>query len=345
MKKILNPFLLFVVAVTLGAETYTTYNNVQMEGTEESESRLGKMISDLDMNYFADSIDIDFADWKTCGDNVLAIPGVAACYDEPLFMADYSKEPLKIQSLGISLSTDPQKAGYTRKSENSLNSFGHVNLIKFSFLGMIIDSKFMCLSGEDISLAYLSAFDPMYDGMFTNMMYTDINIFFKPQLMLLGVVDCAASSVSNFTSGLSETGMMNDRLRMAFPQYFGCWNAFPMGGYSANPDPILSGGVASGFALSSIMRTGLVKKSIRIKGLDGKILPDTMCGAKLSPTYFIKPQFNFQLIYPTTSRVVPMGAVASEWAEFKNTPESIDNSAFWIWKRNCLYLGAAECSK
>ncbi len=336
--------LLLLLSLPAQSEVMNNLNIYVPDGeAEEADSKFDEFISGIDLNHFTDSVEIDFTDWKACGNNVFGIPGIAGCYDEPVMMADYSKEPLQIQSLGISLSKNPQKSGYTRKSNEGMFAFGHVNIITFPFLGMIMDSKWLCLVEGDVALSYLSAFDPMYDGMFAKMLFADINIFFKPELMLLGFIDCAAATVDNYTSGLSSIGQANDKLRMSFPHYFGCWNTFPMGGWSQNADPIVSGGTATSFALSSIMKVGMLKKSIRIKGLDGKLLPDTMCGPKISPQAFIKPQFFFQLIYPTKSRVVPLGASAPEWAEFKNKPNSVDNSAFWIWKRKCLYFGAAAC--
>lgn len=347
MSKVVTILLFLIVTVTqnASAESWTNNQGIIMDTeAQETRSRLDDLIKNLDLDHFIDSIEIDFADWKTCGGQLLGIPGIAGCYDEPVVMADYSTEPLKIQSLGISLGTDIQRSGYSRRSMASINVFGHTNLIKFPLLGMIMDSKFMCFQGGELSLTYMSGFDPLYDGMFTRMIFADISVFFKPELMLLGFADCAAASVSNYFDGLSTAGSFNSRLRMAFPHYMGCWNSFPMGGWSHQSDPIVAGATSISFALASAMRVGGIGKTIRIKGMDGSMLPETMCGEKISPL-FVKPQFLFQLIYPTTSQVVPLGATPPEWAEFKNKPDSVDNSAFWVWKRKCLYLGAAECSR
>jgi len=332
-----------LIALLLGVQVAMGAGGQAPANGDEAKSRMQDFMKNLDWNHFEKSFSFDFTKWSTCGNSNLGIPGYAACYDEPMLLADYSKKPLKVQSLGISLGSDPSNFGYTRKSKGSYHAFGHVNLVKFPFLGEIIDSRYLCLIGGDITLIYLSAFDPLYDGMFTSQVFKDVDVFFQPYTMLLGVIDCAASSVDNLVDPLGTFGQSNARLRMAFPQYFGCWNAFPMGGWTESSDPIVGAAAAIGFSLASSMRVGTISKSVKIKGVDGSIAPDTMCGPKVSQYAFMKPQFLYNLVYPTASRTVPLGAVASEWAEFKNKATSEDDAAFWVWKRKCMWVGAASC--
>lgn len=346
MKRFFCAALMATLVVGASANVIDQTNRVFENGNaKDITPQLDKIMERIDFGRIADSIEVDFTDWKTCGNKIIDIPGFATTYDEPILIADYTTAPLKIPSLGISFDASIAENGYTRKGISAIHNFGHVSLVKFPFLGMVMDSKFLCLEKGDVDLLYLSAFDPLYDGMFTNMVFADINAFFSPELMLLGLPDCISASVDSMLSPLNTLGQENNRLRLSLPHYLGCWNSFPMGGWSHNSDPIVAGATAVGFSLATCMRFGAISKTVRIKGLDGSLLPDTMCGPASSPQVFVKPQFLFQLVIPTASATVPIGATAPKWAEFKNKPDSADESTFWIFQRKTFYMGAAKCSK
>lgn len=310
----------------------------------DTQAKLQDVIENLDIDHFADTFEMDFGEWGFCGSGVVISSGPTVCFDEPVIVADYSKEPLKIQALGISLNNDISRSGYSRKSLAGSHVFGHTTFLQFPLIGMWMDSKELCLQQGDISIGYLSDFDPLYDGMHTKAAFPDLTQLFQPHLMLLEAVDCAASSAESLTGNLSTVSQYNAKLRMAIPHAFGCWNAFSMGGWATQSDPILAAGTAISYALAGSMRIGLISKSTKISGMDGSTLPDTMCGQKITPI-FVKPQFLFNMATPTASKVVPLGAMAPEWATFKNTPDAVDESSYWIWQRKCLYFGAAKCSK
>jgi hypothetical protein len=251
-----------------------------------------------------------------------------------------------IPSLGVDFDLDPSKAGYTRfnDSEDSIQKFGYANIIYFPILGMILDENMFCFEKGDMGLPYLSQFDPTYDGVFSADLFRDIALLFNPTSILLGVVDCASASASMLIDGWDAARHKNDELRMVFPHYFGCWNTFSMGGWSQNPDPIIQGATGVTYGLAVLTRMGLLQKTAKIPGIDGVIAPDTMCGPRTSEI-FMKPQWLFNLAYPAPSSFVPLGAVATEWAEFKNKPGTVDSSSFWIAQRKCFLFGAADCSR
>jgi len=345
--KLLYGFLIFLIFhnISYAADGFVNHDNIYITDAQDVDAKLDDLLEALDLNHMIKSISIHWDDWGSCGSNNLGLPGFAMCFDEPKYIGDYSKEPLKIHSLGVSLGSNPEKNGYLRtEDEQGLHGFGWVNLISFPIMGMILDAEEMCLEKGDISIGYLSPFDPTYDGIFSQNVFADITAMMHPETMLLGAIDCLSSSVSELDDPLSTFSQNNNKVRMALPHYVGCWNSFPMGGWSHNPDPILMGVTASTYALAMGQRSGFVKKTMPVKGFDDSYLPDTMCGPKYTAV-FVKPQFLYTLASPGKSSTVPLGATAPEWAEFKNLPDSFDESAFWIWQRKCFYFGAAKCSK
>lgn len=335
---------IFIVTISSAEDTNGTYAGYNIKYDKQaSKAKVDKILKALDAKHFSDSVEIDWTDVGFCKSGLMKIPGFATCYDEPLYVGDYSQEPMKVQSLGIRFGFAPQKNGYTRHGEDSIHGFGWNNIIKFPILGMIIDAKGTCLDRTALSIPYLSFLDPTYDGIFAKTAFADIFTMFSPMTIYLGALDCGAASVRGHADALSATGQAVDYLRMGLPHYMGCWNTFPAGGWGHNPDPIVQGTTASTYALASLMRSGVIPKTMKINGFDGKIFPDTMCGPKVSPAYFVKPQFYYSLVTPGTSSVVPLGAIASEWAELKNDPTAADESIYWIWSRKCVYIGAASC--
>lgn len=311
--------------------------------TKQVNAKIDKILKAIDMQHFVESIEIDWTDWGTCQSGTIHIPGVAFCFDEPLYVGDYSPEALKVQSLGIRFAYAPQKNGYARKGEDSYHGFGWNNIIKLPFLGMVLDTQDMCMDKSDVSVPYLSFLDPTYSGVFAQALFADTFAMMSPSTILLGALDCAAASAQGHADTLSATGKGIDYLRVGLPHYMGCWNTFPAGGWGHNSDPIIQATTSSTYALAALMRSGAIPKSTKVDGFDGKLFPDTMCGSKASPHAFVKPQFYYSLVTPGISQVVPLGAIASEWAEFKNDPSSADEAVYWIWSRRCIYLGAAKC--
>jgi hypothetical protein len=208
---------------------------------------------------------------------------------------------------------------------------------------MVISPKGLCIDKSALSIPYLSFLDPTYDGIFAKTLFADTFSMFSPMTIYLGALDCGAASVQGHADALSATGQAVDYLRVGLPHYMGCWNTFPAGGWGHNPDPIVQGTTASTYGLATLMRSGVIPKSMKINGFDGKLFPNTMCGPKVSPAIFVKPQFYYSLVEPGTSSVVPLGDIASEWAELKNDPSAADESIYWIWSRKCIYIGAASC--
>lgn len=343
MKKL---FFTLSLAAVLLADGYTTYGGVYVEtGEEHAESHFEDVLSSLDLDHTIESIKIDWSKWGMCKGPLYNVPGFEMCYDEPVAIADYSMMPGDIHSLGISIGTNPEQAGWMRfGNEEGLNKFGYTNLVYFPLFGMIIDSDEMCFEKGDLAVPYISRFDPTYDGMYSGSVFFDIVNLFNVNAILLGAVDCAAASTAYLSSLFDTTRKKNDEIRMTLMHYIGCWNTFPMGGWSHNPDPILQAGTGAAYSLAMLTRAGLLLKTAEIDGYDGGLLPDTMCGPKETPV-FVKPQWLFNLAYPKPSSVVPLGAVASEWAEFKNSPESIDDVSFWVHQRKCFWFGAAACSR
>lgn len=333
-------------AATLMADGYTTFNGVYVEtGEQHSTSHLNDIIENLDLDYTIESIKIDWEKWGFCRGPLFNIPGFEMCFDEPIGIADWSVSPGNIHSLGVSIGNNPEKAGWSRfDGDQGFNKFGYVNFVYLPALGFALDATGMCLEKGDIAVPYLSTFDPSYDGVFAPNVFVEMTYMFNPTAMLLGAADCLASSTANLSSAFESTQKTNDDIRMSLPHYVGCWNSFPMGGWSHNPDPILHAGTSTVYALATLMRASVLQKTARVLGYDGGVLPNTMCGPKDSPI-FVKPQWLFNLAYPRASSVVPLGAMAPEWAEFKNSPESMDDISFWVHQRKCFWFGAAACSR
>ncbi len=326
------------------SSTSNTGYNVKYN-QKDMDAKVDKLLKALDMTHWVDSIEIDWTDWGTCKSKTVSIPGSSFCFDEPLYVGDYSQESLKVQSLGIRFGHAPEKNGYSRHSEDAMHGFGWNNVIKFPILGLVVDSPMLCMERGDISIPYLSFLDPTYSGIFAGIAFADVFAMFNPSTIYLGAIDCAAASVRGYTDTTSTTGESIDYLRIGIPHYFGCWNTFPAGGFGHSPDPIIKGVTASTYGLATLMRSGIVPKTTKLEGLDGNMFPDTMCGEKISPQGLVKTQFYYSLVEPGVSEVVPLGASPAEWAEFKNDPEAGDQSIYWIWTRRCIYLGAASCGK
>lgn len=326
---------------------FTDSNGIYFETSdvETMDARIDEILERFDTDHVVDSIVIDWGNWGFCEGS--ATPGVMLCYDEPIMIADYSVAPLKMASLGLDIGSDPSRNGYTRGDDkNSNTNFGYVNMFSLPLLGFALDDMpEFCFESGDISVAYISAFDPLYDAMFTIQAFRDIEQMFEPSVILLGIFDCVASSSQELLDSTNAISRTSDMIRMAHPANIGCWNSFPMGGRSQSPDPIIDGATSVTFALAEGMRTDLITKTIPLYLYDGTPgFPDTMCGGRYCPV-FIKPQFLIGMSYPIGSRTVPIGAVASVWAEYKNSVSMGDSIGYWIWKRKCFYMGAATCNK
>lgn len=335
-----------MLVTALFGEGYTTYNGVHIQtGEQHAPAHLEEILANLDLAHTVESIKIDWGKWGFCRGPLYNIPGFEMCYDEPVGVADWSVSPGSIHSLGISIGNNPAKAGWSRfGGDEGFNKFGYANFVYLPILGMVLEASGMCLEKGDIAVPYLSVFDPTYDGVFAPNIFAEMTFLFNPTAMLLGAADCAAASTAHLSSSFDSTQKANDDIRMSLPHYVGCWNSFPMGGWSHNPDPILHAGTSTVYALAVLQRAFVLQKTARIQGYDGSVLPDTMCGPK-DTAIFVKPQWLINLAYPVASSVVPMGAIAPEWAEFKNSPESVDNISFWVHQRKCFWFGAAACSR
>lgn len=335
--------ILVIQAALMGAGT-TTSDRIYHSGNE-NKAKIDKLLAGLDMQHMISSIEIDWSDWESCGNNMAGLPGFATCFDEPAYIADYSLQAMKINSLGIDFGSDPMKNGYTRSSEEgSMHGFGWANIIKFPLMRMVIDVPGFCFEGGDLALAYMSWLDPTYDGIFSSTVFAEIDAMLNPTTIFFGAIDCAASSVEKYTDSMSSAGQATDSIRMGLPMYMGCWNSFPMGGWSHNPNPIVMGATSIGYGFAIAQRSGTIKKTMRLPSLDGSVYKDTMCGPRIEPL-FVKAQYLYSLVYPKQSETVPLGAIPTEWAEFKNTTDDFDEAAFWIFQRKCFYFGAASCSK
>lgn len=344
MKRLITSLLF--AAASLFAEGYTTYNGIYVQTSEQSStSHFNDIIQNIDLEHTVESIVIHWDKWGMCRGPLYNIPGFEMCFDEPIGIADWSVAPGNIHSLGVSIGNNPAKQGWSRfDGEEGLNKFGYVNFIYFPVFGYMIDADGICLEKGDLTIPYLSAFDPSYDGVFASNIFKEITYMFNMTAILLGAADCFAASTANLSSAFEATQKANDDIRMSLPHYVGCWNTFPMGGWSHNPDPILQAATSSTYALAMLMRAGVLQKTARVTGYDGGVLPDTMCGPKETPV-FVKPQWLYNLAYPKPSDVIPLGATAPEWAEFKNSSKSMDDVSFWVHQRKCFWFGAASCSR
>lgn len=333
----LIPWLLWSAQGTL------SYDRVYDSGAA-SEAKIDKMLAGLDIDHFVESIVIDWTEMGTCNVGLVPTPGFAMCYDEPAYIGDYSMEAMEVHSLGINFGSDTMKNGYTRgEDDSSIHGFGYANVITFPVIGMVMGDSGLCVEGSGLSIPYMAWLDPTYDGIFSHNVFAEIALLFNPTAMLTGAIDCMASSIAGLTDPFTAVSQKNDEIRMGLPHYVGCWNSFPMGGWSHNPNPLLMGATSTTYGLAMGQRTGAIKKSFRLKGLDGGLYKDTMCGPKIEPK-FVKVQYLYNMFYPTVSETVPLGATAQEWAEFKQDGTGADKSSFWIFKRKCFYFGAASCS-
>ena len=338
---------LFVIALcALGFSGETTSYDRVYSNTPASKAKVDKMISGLDLEYFVNSISLDWLDVGFCNKASLPIPGFATCYSEPALIGDYSLEPMEIHTLGITFGTDPMKNGYSRsdKNDGASHNFGYANLVGFPILGMVEGESGFCFDQGGLKLSYTAWLDPTYDGMFSSTVFPDVTAMFNPVAMVVGALDCAAASVATGVDPFGTIAEYNNKIRMGLNYYAGCWNSFPMGGWAHDPNTIVNAGTGVTYGLAMGQRAGIIRKTKRLEGMDGSLYRDSMCGGEVEPL-LVKVGYDFGLFYPTPGEVVPLGAAAPEFAEFKQDGTSSDKTAFWVYKHKCFYYGAAPCSQ
>ncbi|MEO0347727.1 MAG: conjugal transfer pilus assembly protein TraU [Pseudomonadota bacterium] len=263
-----------------------------------------------------------------CNKGGLPVPGIPVGFWEPVRLADVTRHPYCMVSLGgISLGDGFQKTGanvYAVKDEPLKHSFYHVHWYIYPliyWLEILVD--FLCLEQTNVDVVYLSEFDPLWNN-------DELNLIINPEAAL-------------FSSNIAQIACGADCLKanINFPSDSLFWCAGCNGGlypFMGKVEAHVSGVQASSLlverTLARLHRVGLAWRT------SGKA---ALCQKRLA-LVVPKTQYKLQMTYPVANTkgmeaCNVFGHSSVIWGSGKEFPTKGEDFGYLIWrKRNCCLL-------
>lgn len=246
------------------------------------------------------------------------VPGIPVGFWEPVRLADVTKSPMCMVSLGgISLGNSHQKG---MRDDTEGTSFYHVHWYIYPviyWLEILLD--FVCLEMMAVDVAYLTEFDPLWGDDAKSTILNPEALFFAATAIVANsacIADCLASS----------TGLSVDRMFWCA----GCQGSlYPFTGTTAHHN----GGVGASLLLVSKFMAKL-HRQLTLWGYYGK---RGMCGKYPMPI-IKKSQYRLQMTYPIpeTSFCKRIGQTEVLWQGGREFPITGEDWGYLIWrKRDC----------
>ena len=246
----------------------------------------------------------------------IPIPGIPIGFWEPVRLADVTKSPMCMVSLGgISLGTAPHKG---MRDDTDGSAFYHIHWYIYPviyWLEILLD--FICMEMASVDVAWLSEYDPLWNN-------DSKSAILNPEALLFGnmaahsacIVDCAAASV----------GLSSDHLFWCA----GCHGSlYPFTGTT----PSHNGGVGTSVLIVSKF-IAQKHRELMLWGYYGK---PGMCGKYPMPI-IKKSQYRMQMTYPIPEKTSckRIGQTEVLWQAGREYPIKGEDWGYLIWrKRDC----------
>ena len=255
------------------------------------------------------------------------MPGLAISFWEPVRLADVTRTPYCMVSLGgFQIMKSAKKHGtVARKSANESlkHSFYHVHYYIYPLIYWLeLLTDFICLEEASVDVAYISEFDPLWGNDKLNMILNPEAVLFgNPIAQMACIFDCMKASVGFSSDMLFHCAGCNGSL-------------YPFGGSVEHTQ----GGVQA----SSLIVERLLARLHRV-GLAWDTVSDS-CEKSVAPKVK-KTQYKLQMTYPVpnTSSVGkmecnPFGRTSAIWGAGKEIPGNGEDFGYLIWrKRYCCF--------
>ena len=255
------------------------------------------------------------------------MPGLAISFWEPVRLADVTRTPYCMVSLGgFQIMKSAKKHGtVARKSANEAlkHSFYHVHYYIYPLIYWLeLLTDFICLEEASVDVAYISEFDPLWGNDKLNMILNpEAALFGNPIAQMACIFDCMKASVGFSSDMLFHCAGCNGSL-------------YPFGGSVEHTQ----GGVQA----SSLIVERLLARLHRV-GLAWDTVSDS-CEKSVAPKVK-KTQYKLQMTYPVPNtssagkmECNPFGRSSAIWGAGKEIPGNGEDFGYLIWrKRYCCF--------
>lgn len=256
---------------------------------------------------------------------VAPVPGIPISFWEPARLADVTRTPYCLVSMGgLQLMKSAKKHGtVARKSNNEAlkHSFYHVHWYIYPLIYWLeLVTDFLCLEQTSIDVAYLSEFDPLWNN-------DELNAILNPEAILFGnpiaqlacAADCALATASFSSNALFWCAGCNGGL-------------YPFGGFIENH--------VSGVQASSLIVEKTLARLHRV-GLAWDTSSD-VCRKKFAPL-IKKTQYKLQMTYPIPNvnegmTCNPFGRTTAIWGSGKEIPANGEDFGYLVWRKKYCCL-------
>lgn len=263
---------------------------------------------------------------KNIGGVNVPVPGLPISFWEPARLADVTRTPYCMVSLGgFQLAKSAKKHGtVARKTNNESlkHSFYHIHWYVYPVIYWLeLLTDFLCLEQAAIDVAYMSEFDPLWNN-------DELNAILNPEAILFGNpiaqlacgADCLAANVSFSREELFWCAGCDGSL-------------YPFTGSIEHTQ----GGVQA----STLIVERTMARLHRV-GLAWDTVSD-VCKKKLAPK-IKKTQYKIQMTYPIPNSKGPMscnplGRSTAIWGSGREIPGNGEDFGYLVWrKKYCCLL-------
>ena len=263
---------------------------------------------------------------KDVGGVKLPVPGIPISFWEPARLADVTRTPYCMVSLGgFQLMKSAKKHGsVARKSNNEAlkHSFYHVHWYIYPLIYWLeLLTDFVCLEQTSIDVAYLSEFDPLWNN-------DELNAILNPEAILFGnpiaQLACSADCM------MATSGFSSDNLFWCA----GCdGGLYPFGGFIENH--------VGGVQASSLIVERVIARLHRV-GLAWDTVSN-VCKKQLA-VKVKKTQYKLQMTFPIPNSTGgmccnPFGRLSAIWGAGREIPGNGEDFGYLVWrKKYCCIL-------
>ena len=253
--------------------------------------------------------------------------GVPLAFWEPTYLVDVTRTPYKLPGLGgISLAkADIRKRGAI--SHNGLSgrsSFYNVHFYNYPVLKWLsIFDEFSCIEVGDLSVAYMSEFDPFWnDDEWATVISPEAYLFANPVAQTACIADCVSTSFNKNLDALFWCA--------------GCHGSlYPYVGHVAHH--------IGGIQASHLLTHRLIAKLHSI-GMLWTFKEKDFCKRHFTPR-IKKSVYKTQLVYPvsdTKGPCKPLGKSDVFWGAGKSFPYKGEDFVYLIWTKKQCCLDAVK---
>ena len=258
-----------------------------------------------------------------CGSPIPRV-GIKVSFWEPVKLVEVVRHPGCFPSLGgrkLPLPSFAMSGAYGEGSGEGgdRTSFLHVHYFLYPvFSALNLFSGFGCLAQGGFDLAYLTAFDPVWnDDELSFLLHPEIALVANPEAQ----VSCAADAVAA-TDGFP----VNELFWCA-----GSWGSvYPFTGNNG-----ATGDFPATYALAAVKLLAKLHNEYLAFKTTGD---ESLCAAR-PHRVIVKDQYKLQLAFPKRTRAFPIGRATADWASGSWYPGEGEDWTWILWrKKDCCLL-------